>query len=148
MKKSCDMNNATACFYLSGMHISGVPHSDKDGKTETSIIKEALPQHPSDKSTAVTIKSPSSASSSLSSSSSSSTDYVIPRDMNKAFQFAYKACELKNMYACANLSQMYLRGDGTEKNEEKAEKFKKIAMEMQEEVKTQQPTLGFQQGIL
>lgn len=61
-------------------------------------------------------------------------DYVVTQDMEKAFNFAYKACELKNIYACANLSQMYSRGDGTEKNAEKADKFKKIALEMQSDV--------------
>ncbi|CAD7087042.1 unnamed protein product [Hermetia illucens] len=66
----------------------------------------------------------------------------------KASDFASKACELKNMCACANLSQMYAGGDGTEKNEEKSEKFKKMALEMQEEVKKQQLALELQQGLL
>lgn len=112
LSKSCDMNNATACFYLSGMHISGV---QKNSET-TSLAPTG--------------------------------EFLIAKDMKKAFEFAYKACELRNMYACANLSQMYARGDGTEKNEEKAEKFKKMALEMQDEVKKQQATLGFQQGVL
>lgn len=113
------MNNATACFYLSGMHISGVQKSgEKTHLTTPNATK--LP----------------------------AADFFIEKDMKKAFDFAYKACELKNMYACANLSQMYARGDGTEKNSEKADKFKKIALEMQDEVKKQQPQLEFQQGIL
>lgn len=110
LTKSCDMNNATACFYLSGMYISGVP------KDSTQLGNPA------------------------------NKEYQIAKDMKKAFNFAFKACELKNMYACANLSQMYARGDGTDKNQEKAEKFKKLALEMQDEVKKQQPTLDFQQG--
>lgn len=65
--------------------------------------------------------------------------------MQKAFTFAYKACELRNMYACANLSQMYSRGEGTEKSEEKAEKFKKMALDMQDEVKNNKSHLAFQQ---
>lgn len=60
---------------------------------------------------------------------------IIKKDMEKAFSFAYKACELKNVPACANVSFMYARGEGTEKNAEKAEKFKKIAIDMQNEVK-------------
>lgn len=110
--KSCEMNNATACFYLSGMHISGVP---KNGDIGTVKIDK-------------------------------NTEFLVEKDMNKAFQFAYKACELRNIYACANLSQMYARGDGTEKNEKNAEKYKKLALEMQEELRSQQQ-LGFQQGI-
>lgn len=76
----------------------------------------------------------------------SSVDGVVVKDMQKAFTFAYKACELRNMYACANLSQMYSRGEGTEKSEEKAEKFKKMALDMQDEVKnTKNNNLAFQQ---
>ena len=112
------MNNATACFYLSGMHISGVQKKPEDSHppaTQTTPAKDS--------------------------------DYIVHKDMKKAFEFAYKACELRNMYACANLSQMYARGDGTEKNEKEAEKYKKMAMEMQDEIKKQQQTLQFQQGL-
>lgn len=116
MTKSCDMKNATACFYLSGMHISGVQKNPEESYPP--------PQTPAKE-----------------------TEFVILKDMKKAFQFAYKACELRNMYACANLSQMYARGDGTEKNEKEAEKYKKLAMEMQDEIKKQHPTLQFQQGL-
>ncbi|KAI8117762.1 putative Sel1 repeat-containing protein 1 [Lucilia cuprina] len=117
LTKSCDMNNATACFYLSGMHISGV-------QTKPEESHPAPTQTPAKES-----------------------DYIVHKDMKKAFEFAYKACELRNMYACANLSQMYARGDGTEKNEKEAEKYKKMAMEMQDEIKKQQQTLQFQQGL-
>lgn len=75
------------------------------------------------------------------------SEMFLKKDMKKAFDFAYKACELRNMYACANLSQMYARGDGTEKSEPNAEKYKKIAVALQEEIKQQQQQLGFQQGL-
>ncbi|XP_061402975.1 cytochrome c oxidase assembly factor 7 homolog [Musca vetustissima] len=120
LTKSCDMNNATACFYLSGMHISGVQ----------SKPEEYNPHAPPASQKPV-----------------KDSDYIVQKDMKKAFEFAYKACELRNMYACANLSQMYARGDGTEKNEKEAEKYKKLAIEMQEEIKKQQQTLQFQQGL-
>lgn len=116
LTKSCTMNNATACFYLSGMHISGVLKKEKLNAATPTTTHE-------------------------------STDYIVQKDMKKAFDFAARACELNNMYACANLSQMYQRGDGTEKNETKAEQFKKKALEMQEELKKQQAELKFQQGI-
>lgn len=117
------MNNARACFYLSGMHISGVERSD-----------------------ATDVQSPIQTGNDpkLSTALSHQGDYVVVKDMEKAFNFAYKACELKNMYACANLSQMYARGEGTKQSEELAEKFKKIALAMQDEMRTQQ-TLTFQQ---
>jgi len=116
LTKSCDMNNATACFYLSGLHIAGI-HSDPEKETSVELSAKRDPK-----------------------------EFIVPKDMIKAFNYATKACELRNMYACANLSQMYARGDGTEKNEQKAEKYKKLAIELQDEVKKQQQTLGFQQG--
>jgi len=74
-------------------------------------------------------------------------EYVFPKDMEKAFQYAQRACELRNMYACANLSQMYRNGDGTAKNPTLADKYKKLAMEMQDDLKNQKPQINFQQGI-
>lgn len=111
--KSCELNNAAACFYLSGMHISGVPKTADLGHTKE------LPD----------------------------SEMFLKKDMKKAFDFAYKSCELRNMYACANVSQMYARGDGTEKSEASATKYKQIAMTLQEELKSQQAQIGFQQGL-
>lgn len=38
--------------------------------------------------------------------------YEIEKDKEKAFRCAKEGCELGNMYCCANLSQMYKKGDG------------------------------------
>ncbi|KAH8306814.1 hypothetical protein KR018_002802 [Drosophila ironensis] len=135
LNKSCDMNNATACFYLSGMHISGVQKKPEQlppaaPAASAASDAEAAPAAPASKASVL-----------------KDSDYIVLKDMKKAFQFARKACELRNMYACANLSQMYARGDGIEKNEKEAERYKKLALEMQDEVKKQQETLGFQQGV-
>lgn len=111
LKKSCILNNATACFYLSGMYINGV------------YKQEVRPPNPQP------------------------SDFLVQKDMKQAFEFAYKACDLDNMYACANLAQMYKKGDGTDKNEKKAEQFKKKAFEMQEALKKQQTEVKFQQGL-
>lgn len=62
LTKSCKMDNGTACFYLSGMHISGVLKKDKLNNTATT------PAEPS--------------------------DYVVQKDMKKAFEYAARACEL------------------------------------------------------
>ncbi|CRK90061.1 CLUMA_CG003780, isoform A [Clunio marinus] len=113
LTKACKMDNANACFYLSGMYISGVPKKD--------IKPDSKPTDPS--------------------------DFIVQKDMKKAFEFATRACDMNNMYACANLSQMYQRGDGTEKNEQKAADLKKKALGMQDEIKKQQRELKFQQGI-
>lgn len=125
LTKSCDMNNGNACFYLSGMHISGAEGpiaSVNDSKPFISSSSETQLKKPVKK----------------------TNDFIIQKDMEKAFTFTYKACELNNMYACANLSQMYARGEGTEKNPEKADIFKKKAIELQDEIKNTK-TLAFQQ---
>lgn len=113
LTKSCKMDNATACFYLSGMYISGVLKKENANKKLTADPSE----------------------------------FLVQKDMKKAFDFATKACDLNNMYACANLSQMYSRGDGTEKDENKADQLKKKALQMQDELKKQHAELKFQQGL-
>lgn len=123
LTKSCDMNNGNACFYLSGMHISGAEGPIASKETQPLISStESSPKQPIAK----------------------KNEFVIEKNMEKAFSFSYKACELNNMYACANLSQMYARGEGTEKNPEKAEIYKKKAIQLQEEVKNSKQLL-FQQ---
>ncbi|XP_049836960.1 cytochrome c oxidase assembly factor 7 homolog [Schistocerca gregaria] len=69
----------------------------------------------------------------------------IEKDMAKAYSFSLKACDLGSMQACANVSQMYRRGDGVDKNEDLAEKYKKKALELQQQTFKQQQ-LEFQQG--
>lgn len=107
------------------MHISGVERSDAATVAESSL-KGTDPK--------------------LSTALSHQGDYVVVKDMEKAFNYAYKACDLKNIYACANLSQMFARGEGTKQNDEKAEKYKKIALAMQEELRPQSQ-VNFQQWI-
>ncbi|KAK8723157.1 hypothetical protein OTU49_011868 [Cherax quadricarinatus] len=70
---------------------------------------------------------------------------AINKDMSKAFSYSLKACELGNMYACANISQMYHKGDGVEKNEEKSKEYKEKALDMQKQLK-EQMEIQFQQG--
>lgn len=38
--------------------------------------------------------------------------YEVCKDMQKAFKFASEGCHLGNIYSCANVSQMYARGEG------------------------------------
>lgn len=116
------MNNGDACFHLSAMLISGAegPSTPKDAENKISS----------------TISPPSKPI--------TNKDFVVLKDMEKAFSLAYKACELNNMYACANLSQMYARGEGTEVNAEKAEQFRKKAVKIQDDAKNSRPVM-FQQ---
>lgn len=117
------MNNGNACFYLSGMHISGAEGPISSQSNEP-LISSTEPK--------------------TTTSVAKTKDFVVEKDMAKAFTFTYKACELNNMYACANLSQMYARGEGTDKNHEKAEIYKKKAIKLQEDLKNSKQ-LMFQQ---
>lgn len=65
--------------------------------------------------------------------------------MKKAFDLALKACQLKHMPACASLRYMYARGEGTEKNEELAKKYRDIVMNYQDEHTNYRNPLVFQQ---
>lgn len=73
-------------------------------------------------------------------------DYLIKPDMKQAFEFAMKACECGNMFGCANVSMMYKKGDGVEKNEAESKRFFQIATELQKAHETTKE-LKFQQGI-
>lgn len=65
----------------------------------------------------------------------SSDTFVLEKDLKKAFMLTCKSCDLKNWLACANLSQMYARGEGTEKNPEKSEHYRKEFHRLREEQK-------------
>lgn len=101
------MNNGNACFYLSGMYLSGADSSLSFNKNDEKNRKMT-------------------------------ENFQIGKDMEKAFSLSVKACELKNIFACANLSLMYASGNGTEKNLEKAEYYKKITENLREEYRRQQ----------
>lgn len=73
-------------------------------------------------------------------------EYLIKSDKTQAFKFAQKACELGNMYACANVSMMYKRGDGVEKNADESKKFFELAQALQKAQETTKE-LKFQQGL-
>ncbi|XP_017781401.1 PREDICTED: cytochrome c oxidase assembly factor 7 homolog [Nicrophorus vespilloides] len=73
-------------------------------------------------------------------------EFLSKPNMKLAHQYALEGCKLGNIFSCANVSQMYAKGDGVEKNEELAAKFKKITLEMQEEMESNK-TLKFQEGL-
>lgn len=127
LEKACLGKNANSCYYLSGMYIKGVKKPNSDDKKG---------------------------------------DYEVPINMKSAHKFALEGCNLGNVYCCANLSQMYSKGDGkldyeiicnwwlnsifvvgVEKNEELAEKYKKLSLEIQSQMLETNKTLTFQQGI-
>lgn len=53
--------------------------------------------------------------------------------MKKAFELALKACELLHPDACTNVARMYEIGNGVDKNEEMAKKYRNIANEIKED---------------
>ncbi|XP_030037748.1 cytochrome c oxidase assembly factor 7 homolog [Manduca sexta] len=73
-------------------------------------------------------------------------DFLIKPDMKQAFTFAKKACECGNMYACANVSMMYKKGDGVEKNETESKRYFEIAQTLQKAHETTKE-IKFQQGL-
>ncbi|XP_072393220.1 cytochrome c oxidase assembly factor 7 homolog [Diabrotica undecimpunctata] len=75
-----------------------------------------------------------------------SEDYQVQKNMKKAFEFAVKGCNLGNMYSCANLGQMYAKGEGVEKNEKLASEYKTKAAELQKDAQSNK-TLTFQEGL-
>ncbi|XP_023939459.1 cytochrome c oxidase assembly factor 7 homolog [Bicyclus anynana] len=73
-------------------------------------------------------------------------DFLIRPDMKQAFKLALKGCELGNIYACANVSLMYKKGDGVEQNLDESKRYFQIAQTLQKGHETGQ-TLQFQQGL-
>lgn len=73
-------------------------------------------------------------------------DFLIKPDYKQAFTFAKKACELGNMYACANVSVMYKKGDGVEQNAEESKRYFQVAQSLQKAHETTKE-LKFQQGL-
>lgn len=129
LEKACLGQNSNACYYLSGMYISGVRKKESDRNDKL---------------------------------------YDVAKNMKQAHKFALEGCNLGNVYCCANLSQMYSKGEGeihiifliphcnwikiilgvgVEKNEKLAEKYKQISLEMQNQILETNKTLTFQQGI-
>ena len=70
----------------------------------------------------------------------------MEKDMSKAFEYTNKACELGNIFACANLSQMYKRGEGVEKNEELADKLRAKTKEMEQQLQAKFRPIEMEQG--
>ena len=58
----------------------------------------------------------------------------LAKDMHKAFTSGLKGCEGGHMYACANVSQMYKRGDGVPQSDELATKYRDMAKELHQKV--------------
>lgn len=67
------------------------------------------------------------------------------KNMQEAFTYSLKACELGNLGGCVNVSQMYAKGDGVDKNPVASKQYGDIAKEMMDQLKEQQ-RIAFQEG--
>ena len=54
----------------------------------------------------------------------------VEKDMKKAFEYASRSCEQGHPLACANVSRMYKLGEGVVKDAQKAESYKRKALEL------------------
>lgn len=59
----------------------------------------------------------------------------IKQDYHRAYRYTKRGCELGHIHACANLSQMYRRGEGVAKDEALANKYKQLVLEIEEQTK-------------
>ena len=66
--------------------------------------------------------------------------------MEEAFKYSLKACELGNLGGCVNVSIMYGKGDGVEKNQEAAKQYANIAHEMRNDLKEHEARLQEQKN--
>jgi len=71
---------------------------------------------------------------------------LIEKNMEEAFTYSLKACELGNMMGCVNVSMMYKKGDGVEKNPAASKRYENAAHEMMSQLKEQQALLKMQEG--
>ena len=68
----------------------------------------------------------------------------VNRNTEIAFKYGMKGCELGHIFSCVNVSQMYKRGEGTEKNEELAQLFKKRAQDLHKDARENAVQIEFQ----
>ena len=54
-----------------------------------------------------------------------------PGNLAEVFKYTVKACDNLHLHGCVNLSLMYLKGEGTEKNLELAKKYQNKAKELE-----------------
>ncbi|XP_014235776.1 cytochrome c oxidase assembly factor 7 homolog [Trichogramma pretiosum] len=71
----------------------------------------------------------------------------VKRDLVEGYKVSLKACELGSPYACFNIAKMHERGEGAQKSDKLAETFKARGRELEKQIKENQPTISFGQGI-
>nr|XP_006006031.1 PREDICTED: cytochrome c oxidase assembly factor 7A [Latimeria chalumnae] len=67
----------------------------------------------------------------------------IPKDMSQALKYSLRACDLGHIWGCANASRIYKLGDGTAKDDAKAEALKNRARALHTEQQKASQQLKF-----
>ena len=122
-KKGCDSKCGASCHNLALMFQEGkTPEKQKDfKKTEELLVKGCEYED-------------------MMSCFRLSSLYIkgkegVAQDMHKAFNYSLLCCDKDNPYACANVSMMYRKGEGVDKNIEKADHYKRLALNLQDSTK-------------
>ncbi|CAG0884733.1 unnamed protein product [Cyprideis torosa] len=71
----------------------------------------------------------------------------VQKNMEKAFEYSLKACEKYMIPACGNVSLMYLRGDGVQKDPQKAAEYRRMVLDYEEQRTRATATLQMEQGL-
>lgn len=66
----------------------------------------------------------------------------LDKNMSLALKYALRSCEMGHVWGCSNASRMYKLGDGTTKDEQKAEELKNRARELHGQQKERQLKFG------
>uniref|UniRef100_A0A0E9WFY1 Cytochrome c oxidase assembly factor 7 n=1 Tax=Anguilla anguilla TaxID=7936 RepID=A0A0E9WFY1_ANGAN len=66
----------------------------------------------------------------------------LDKDMALALKFALEACQLGHVWGCANASRMYKLGEGTVRDDKKAEELKNRARQLHSQQKERQLSFG------
>lgn len=67
---------------------------------------------------------------------------AVDKNMPLALKYALRACELGHVWGCSNASRMFKLGDGTDKDDQKAEELRNRAKELHGQQKERQLKFG------
>ncbi|KAI4501918.1 hypothetical protein M0802_003253 [Mischocyttarus mexicanus] len=136
--KGCDLNNSNGCLHSGLLAIT-------DGEFEKTRLEQLnLGIHRLEKA-CYDLKAEKACYYLAGIRMSGIEDYIKP-NFKEAYKLSLKCCEYGNPYACANVSQMLLRGHGVQKDSDLAKLFQRRADELEREIKQSKP-LKFQEGI-
>ncbi|KAF7995268.1 hypothetical protein HCN44_004740 [Aphidius gifuensis] len=140
IQKSCDLDDPRGCVKAGEMAASPfdsfVENRDEEIKLSIKNLEKACHKLNEEKGCFI-----------LSTIYLGSLKNEVEIDLPKAFKLSMKSCDAGNPYACANISQMYARGEGIEKNDKLSESFKQRAISLHNDVAKVRSQLQFQQGI-